>query len=206
MSKSRARRAGIAEDPAGLMTRRAAVRAGALGVMGLGLGQLKALQAAAEGGPATTSPGARSVIYIFLSGGLSQIDSFDMKPDAKKEFRGSFNPIATSTEGIRICEHLPLLARRSNAWSILSCLSTTAAPRAARPGRTCFQKPERVRLSNCERFKTCFRSCQNSIQAPTADPSASPTGPKRAGRCIALRTESGNGPQTKFPVPKPTIP
>ena len=123
MSKSRARRAGTAEDPAGLMTRRAAVRAGALGVMGLGLGQLKALQAAAEGGPATTSPGARSVIYIFLSGGLSQIDSFDMKPDAKKEFRGSFNPIATSTEGIRICEHLPLLARRSNAWSI--CRSMT---------------------------------------------------------------------------------
>jgi hypothetical protein len=123
MSKSGARQAGIPAEAAGLLTRRAAVRAGALGVMGLGLGQLKALQAAAESGPATATPKARSVIYIFLSGGLSQIDSFDMKPDAKKEFRGSFNPIATRTEGIQICEHLPLLARRSNAWSI--CRSMT---------------------------------------------------------------------------------
>ena len=79
---------------AGMVSRRAAIRAGAIGLMGLGLAEFKALQAAALNGPAPLPAKARSVIYIFLSGGLSQIDSFDMKPDAKKEYRGSFQPIA----------------------------------------------------------------------------------------------------------------
>src|SRR6266550_3662968 len=56
---------------------------------------------------------ARSVIYIFLSGGLSQLDSFDLKPDAPADIRGEFKPIATRTPGLQICEHLPLLARQS---------------------------------------------------------------------------------------------
>ena len=53
---------------------------------------------------------ARSVIYIFLSGGLSQLESFDLKPEAPAEIRGEFRPIATKTPGIEICEHLPRLA------------------------------------------------------------------------------------------------
>ncbi|MCH2583530.1 MAG: DUF1501 domain-containing protein [Planctomycetes bacterium] len=104
-------------------SRRAAIRAGAVGLMGLGLAEFNALRAAAGQDPSAASPKARSVIYIFLSGGLSQIDSFDMKPEAKKEFRGSFKPIPTATEGIQVCEHLPLLAKRSQAWSI--CRSLT---------------------------------------------------------------------------------
>ena len=64
-----------------------------------------------------------SVIYIFLSGGLSQIDTFDMKPDASPEIRGEFDPIATKTPGLHICEHLPMLAQRSERWAI--CRSIT---------------------------------------------------------------------------------
>jgi hypothetical protein len=63
------------------------------------------------------------VVYIFLSGGLAQLDSFDPKPDAPTEIRGEFQAIATRTPGIRICEHLPRLAQRSHLWAL--CRSLT---------------------------------------------------------------------------------
>jgi hypothetical protein len=66
---------------------------------------------------------AKTVIYIFLSGGLSQQDSFDLKPNAPAEIRGEFKPIATRTPGIKICEHLPLLAQRSHLWSLVRSLT-----------------------------------------------------------------------------------
>ncbi|HEV3117925.1 MAG TPA: DUF1501 domain-containing protein, partial [Gemmataceae bacterium] len=68
---------------------------------------------------------ARSVIYVFLSGGLSQHESFDLKPDAPSTIRGEFNPIATATPGIRISEYLPMLAKRSRLWAL--CRSLTHA-------------------------------------------------------------------------------
>jgi hypothetical protein len=69
-------------------------------------------------------PRARSVIFVFLTGGLSHLDSFDLKPDAPDTVRGEFNPIATKTPGIRICEHLPLLAERSDSWSLVRSIAT----------------------------------------------------------------------------------
>jgi hypothetical protein len=101
------------------LTRRASIQAGAVGLLGLGLNHLTALQAAEP----RREPTARSVIYIFLSGGLSQIDSFDMKPDAPEEIRGEFRPIPTRTDGIQICEHLPLLAQRSHLWALVRSLT-----------------------------------------------------------------------------------
>lgn len=68
-------------------------------------------------------PAARSVIYLFLSGGLGQHDSFDLKPDAPPEIRGEFMPIATQTPGVAICEHLPQLAARSRHWSLIRSLT-----------------------------------------------------------------------------------
>jgi Protein of unknown function (DUF1501) len=65
----------------------------------------------------------RSVIYIFLSGGLSQLDSFDLKPDAPAEIRGEFRPIRTRTPGIDICEHLPQLASCSPLWALVRSMS-----------------------------------------------------------------------------------
>lgn len=65
----------------------------------------------------------RSVIYIFLSGGLAQQDTFDPKPNAPLEVRGEFDPIATQTPGLQICEHMPMLAARSNKWSVVRSLS-----------------------------------------------------------------------------------
>jgi len=97
-----------------------AIQAGGIGLLGLGINHLAALQA--EAGP-SESPRAKACIFIFLSGGLAQHDSFDLKPRAPVEIRGDFEPIATRTPGIQICEHLPLLAARSNQWSL--CRSLT---------------------------------------------------------------------------------
>ena len=65
----------------------------------------------------------RSVIYIFLSGGLAQQDSFDPKPNAPRDIRGEFQQVATQTPGLQICEHLPMLAARSDSWSVVRSLS-----------------------------------------------------------------------------------
>lgn len=102
-------------------TRRVALQAGSVGLLGLGMNHLQALRAAS---PATPSFGrAKSCIYIFLSGGLAQHESFDLKPKAPPDIRGEFAPIATSTPGIEICEHLPRLAARSDQWAIVRSLT-----------------------------------------------------------------------------------
>ncbi|MBS0206870.1 MAG: DUF1501 domain-containing protein [Planctomycetes bacterium] len=62
---------------------------------------------------------ARQVIIIFLQGGLSHLDSWDLKPSAPAEYRGEFQPISTQVPGFSICEHLPLLARRADRYSVL---------------------------------------------------------------------------------------
>ena len=69
------------------LTRRTALQAGAVGLLGLGIEHLAPLRAM---GSERTS--AKSVIYIFLSGGLAQQDSFDPKPDAPENVRGEFKP------------------------------------------------------------------------------------------------------------------
>ena len=103
-----------------LVSRRTAVQAGAIGLLGLGTSHLPDLRAAASAG---TKAKAKSCIYIFLSGGLSQHESFDLKPDAPDGIRSEFKPIATSTPGLQICEHLPGLARRSADWAVLRSLT-----------------------------------------------------------------------------------
>jgi hypothetical protein len=107
-------------------TRRALIKAGAIGLAGgFGLDRLAALEAASQAGGAKGGGAgkAKNVIYIFLSGGLSQIDSFDMKPEAPSDVRGEFRPIATRTPGLHICEHLPELAKRSESWALCRSLS-----------------------------------------------------------------------------------
>src|SRR5215208_7112905 len=84
------------------ITRREVLRVG-----GLALAGLLRLRAGA-------APGAvrgKSVIMIWLRGGPSHIDSFDMKPEAPAEIRGEFRPIQTNVPGVHLCEHLPRQAR-----------------------------------------------------------------------------------------------
>ena len=105
-----------------MVSRRAAVQAGAVGLLGLGMNHLAALRTA-NAGNVSSNGKAKSCIYIFLSGGLSQHDSFDLKPTAPAEVRGEFNPIATKTPGLDICEHLPGLAKQSERWAVVRSLT-----------------------------------------------------------------------------------
>ena len=66
---------------------------------------------------------ARSVLIVFASGGQSQIDTWDPKPDAPEEVRGAFHSIPTSVPGTRLCEHMPRLARLAHRYTILRTVS-----------------------------------------------------------------------------------
>src|SRR5436190_9223852 len=89
------------------LTRRDFVRAGVLGTAGLSLAGYLRRAHAGE----VQSARAKSAIFIYLGGGPTHMDSFDMKPDAPAEVRGEFKPIATNVPGIQVCEHLPKLAQ-----------------------------------------------------------------------------------------------
>ncbi|WP_020469349.1 DUF1501 domain-containing protein [Zavarzinella formosa] len=96
------------------LTRRDALRVGAGAIMGSTF-SLPRLLAADK----TKSPGTKdvSLIYVFLHGGLSTIDTFDLKPDAPAEFRGEFNAINTNLPGVTVCEHLPQVAKEMDKFS-----------------------------------------------------------------------------------------
>jgi len=99
------------------ITRRHALRIGASGLIaGLSLPRLLAMQAQAATEKAAK---AKACIFIFLEGGPSQLDMWDLKPDAPAEVRGPYKPIATSVPGTRICEHLPLCAKVAHKYTIV---------------------------------------------------------------------------------------
>lgn len=65
----------------------------------------------------------RNVINIYLSGGPSHMDTFDLKPDAPAEFRGEFDPISTNVSGMDICEHFPKLSQLGDKFAIVRSLT-----------------------------------------------------------------------------------
>ncbi len=82
------------------------------------MGEFLALSAAAR----DASPPARAVIVLWLWGGPSHLDTFDMKPDAPIEYCGPFEPIPTAVPGIRVCELFPGLARRAGRFALLRAM------------------------------------------------------------------------------------
>ena len=94
----------------GTVSRRDVLQVGGLSVAGLMLTDVLRLRASAAVHAAPGTKRGKSVIMIWMRGGPSHIDSFDMKPHAPAEIRGEFRPIPTNVPGIQICEHLPLLA------------------------------------------------------------------------------------------------
>ena len=68
---------------------------------------------------------AKSTILFFLCGGASHIDTWDMKPNAPAEYRGPFSPIDTSAPGVRLCEHLPMLARQAHHLALVNSVGAT---------------------------------------------------------------------------------
>jgi hypothetical protein len=103
--------------PGPLFSRRELLRIGSSGVLGLSLPQL--LRASAEFATTGPAPTADACILVFLNGGPSHLDMWDMKPDAPAEIRGEFKPIATSVPGIQLSEHLPRLAKQMHRCSLV---------------------------------------------------------------------------------------
>src|SRR5687768_12345856 len=100
------------------ITRRDLIRVGSASLFGLSLSLPEVLRLRARA--AERGNGREvSLIFLFLHGGLSTIDTWDMKPNAPAEFRGEFNPIATNVNGIQVCEHLPRSSRHMDKFSLV---------------------------------------------------------------------------------------
>lgn len=99
--------------------RRQLLQIGGAGLLGLSLPRVMA----AETHAATGVPRAKSVIFLFLFGGPSQHETFDLKPHAPEKIRGEFRPIASRTPGLQICEKLPQLAAISDKFTVVRTMS-----------------------------------------------------------------------------------
>ena len=104
-------------QPSAHLSRRQLLQAGSLGYLGLSLPQLLRAEQIAPAEAKTKT--ADSCILIFLDGGPSHLDMWDMKPNAPAEIRGEFKPIATAVPGIQLSEHLPRLARSMHRATII---------------------------------------------------------------------------------------
>jgi len=99
------------------MTRRDMLRVGGMGVMGLTLPAL--LQAEAAAATSGRKPSAKSVIMLFNFGGVSHLETFDMKPNGSSDSRGEFKPISSKVPGTQVCELLPRMARMTDKFAII---------------------------------------------------------------------------------------
>jgi hypothetical protein len=99
--------------------RRDFLRLGTAGLFGMGLTLPGILQAQALASERGQTPRDVSLIFLFLHGGLSTIDTWDLKPDAPAEFRGDFRPISTNVTGIQIGQHMPRTARQMDKIALI---------------------------------------------------------------------------------------
>lgn len=100
------------------LSRRGFLKVGGMAAGGLSLPQLLAAESRAG-----TGSSHKAVINIYLPGGPSHIDMFDLKPDAPSEVRGEFRPIKTNVPGMEICEEFPLLAKMADKFAIIRSLA-----------------------------------------------------------------------------------
>src|SRR5262245_40439281 len=106
---------GRAHDYCDRVSRRELLQVGALGFGGLTLAGLLRHEARASTAPRRP----KSVIYVVLDGGISHIDTWDLKPDAPAEYRGAFKPISTKLTGVQICELMPRQAAMMDRLALL---------------------------------------------------------------------------------------
>jgi hypothetical protein len=105
------------------------LQAGAAAFTGLGMADLLRLQAqaavgnAVPGVPSAAKEDEPAVIFVWLPGGPPHMETFDMKPDAPEDYRGAFRPINTNVAGIQICEHLPLLAKLADKYTLIRSIA-----------------------------------------------------------------------------------
>src|SRR5215207_5241083 len=101
------------------INRRNFLKIGAFGA-GLTLADMLRQQAQAANTPNQSAPSRpKSAIMIYLPGGPTHMDMYDLKPDAPAEFRGEFRPIQTNANGVQICELFPLQARMWDKFAVI---------------------------------------------------------------------------------------
>lgn len=103
----------------GRISRRAMLKIGALAPLGLSLPKLLAASKPANSNPQGSFGRAKRCLMLYMWGGPSHIDLFDMKPEAPIEIRGEFQPIRTSVPGLQICEHLPHFAKQAHRIGLI---------------------------------------------------------------------------------------
>ncbi len=101
-------------------TRRELLQAAGAGLLGVSLSDLLRAEEQQQSSPPAR---AKSVIFLFLFGGPSQLETFDLKPDAPTKIRGPFRPIDSRTPGLRICEHLPRTAQITDKLCVLKTMT-----------------------------------------------------------------------------------
>src|SRR6266404_1582646 len=119
------------------LSRRSFLQVGSLALGGLSLPSL--FQAEARAGIRRSH---RSVIMVYLSGGLAHQDTFDLKPNAPTEVRGEFKPIATNVPGIQIGEHLPRMAKWMDRIGLVRSLNHKAGCHNCLPSYTGCEVPQ----------------------------------------------------------------
>jgi hypothetical protein len=144
--------------------RRELLHVGGVTLLGAGLSDLLRLQAEAVQRSEEPRARAKSVVFIFQSGGPSQHETFDPKPEAPAEIRGEYGTIATTLAGVRFCEHLPKLAQRSDRFALVRTMHHTA------------DRQFRNEHSSCH-----YLLHTGSTELPAGDTNASIVGP-RPGR------------------------
>jgi hypothetical protein len=110
--------------------RRGFIRIGSISAFGLlPFGEFLRLRAQNPVGTGGTKqePGDISVIHLLLAGGMSHLDTFDMKPDGNPKFRSPFKQIPTVVPGLQVCEHLPLTGRKADKYLVIRSMTHKSA-------------------------------------------------------------------------------
>jgi len=108
----------------GPLSRRSFLAAGALGGVGLGLGEVLRGRAQAAERTGGSTPDT-SVIFLWLPGGPPHMETYDMKSDAPEDFRGDFSPIKTNVPGLDVCELLPRHAKLADKFTLIRSIAHT---------------------------------------------------------------------------------
>ena len=153
------------------MSRRSFLKIGGMAAGGLSLSNLLSLEAQAK-----TGSSHKSVINIFLPGGPSHIDSFDLKPYAPIEVRGEFKPISTNVPGIQICELFPKMARMMDKFALIRSIHDSEG---AHDGYQCMTG--RRKDPQKEAYWPMMGSWVSRFQGPTNQ--SIPPNLRLAGRC-----------------------
>jgi hypothetical protein len=141
-----------------LLSRRAMLQIGTTGIAGLSLVEL--LRASGSAGR------VRSIINVHLDGGAPQLDTIDPKPNAPSEIRGAFSSIETTVPGLRICEHLPLLASIADRFAWIRTLVGSAGAHDAFQPQSGFEANDLKSLGG----RPAIGSVISKLQGSPADP------------------------------------